>query len=167
MKLSALADTCTWTFGLLLDADDLLKQAINATRYYLAWGSLASVPAVPDTSTPPPTRIVMTDAIVGYWGGIYGGVPVERPVCPVDTPIPAPVLSVDLSGDTDITDSEWGLIRPLFMLYVERENGRGLEASRVEGVDPYGRSVDQVESDIRQYEGELPRLAFGQDYISI
>ncbi|WP_321946574.1 hypothetical protein [Paraburkholderia sp. J10-1] len=65
--------------------------------------------------------------------------------------------------ETVLSDSEWSLVKPLFMLYVERENARGWEASRGQGVDVPGRSIDQIESDIRQYElSDLPRFAFIQ-----
>ena len=49
------------------------------------------------------------------------------------------------------------------MLYVERENARPLEASRMQGVEVYGRDVASVEQDVERYESEtLPRLAFMQ-----
>lgn len=66
-----------------------------------------------------------------------------------------------ITGTIDLTASEWGVIKPLFLLYVERENARALEASRGQGVDVYGRDVNSIEGDIRQYETvDLPRLAF-------
>ena len=34
-----------------------------------------------------------------------------------------------IDADIAVTNSEWGVIRPLFMLYVERENALQLEAS--------------------------------------
>jgi hypothetical protein len=61
----------------------------------------------------------------------------------------------------DVTASEWGIIKPLVLLYVERENARALEASRGTGVDVYGRSVSEIEQSIAQYElVDLPRLSF-------
>ncbi len=69
---------------------------------------------------------------------------------------PAPALS----GATDISLSEWALIRPLFLLYVERENALYLEASRGHGVDVFGRSSGEIAGDILQTEAELPHRAF-------
>ncbi len=72
----------------------------------------------------------------------------------VDSP---PVLSPDI----DVTDGEWSIIKPLYMLYVERENARALEASRGLGVDVFGRTISEIATEISQYETvDLPRLAF-------
>lgn len=66
----------------------------------------------------------------------------------------------NITGDTEINTSEWALIRPLFLLYVEKEEARQLEASRGMGLDPYGRSSSEVQSEITQYETDLARKAF-------
>lgn len=66
----------------------------------------------------------------------------------------------NITGDTEINTSEWALIRPLFLLYVEKEEARQLEASRGMGLDPYGRSSSEVQSEITQYENDLARKAF-------
>lgn len=69
----------------------------------------------------------------------------------------------ELDKFTDIADGEWSVIKPLAALYIERENARALEASRGVGVDVYGRDVNTIEADIRQYENtDLPRMAFMQ-----
>lgn len=75
----------------------------------------------------------------------------------------------DTAYDTaEITDSEWACIKPLYMLYIERENARALEASRGQGVDVYGRTVSEIEQAITQYETvDLPRLAFSSQPESI
>lgn len=63
---------------------------------------------------------------------------------------------------------EWQLIRPLFVLYVERSNAMRLEASRGEGVDPYGRSSSEVAAEIFNYETEiLPRKAFVEEPFTV
>lgn len=157
-KLAQLATDVRWAFGLVIDDDVVTQQAINAARTYLAWGHLASVDPVVMVDAPPmfPPPDPAAEVVIGYNGTIYDAPP--RP--PKVPTYPAP--TTPLSADSDITDGEWGLIRPLYMLYVERENARGLEASRGMGVDVYGRTVDQVEADIRQYETELQRLAFAQ-----
>lgn len=63
---------------------------------------------------------------------------------------------------------EWQLIRPLFVLYVERSNAMRLEASRGEGVDPYGRSSSEVAAEIFNYETDiLPRKAFVEEPFTV
>ncbi len=76
-----------------------------------------------------------------------------------------PVPSID--GDLEITDPEWALIRPLFLLYVERETALQLEASRGMGVDPFGRSASEIAGDIAQTEAEMPRRAFFQPILTV
>jgi hypothetical protein len=73
----------------------------------------------------------------------------------------------DIDGDTDITTSEWALIRPLFLLYAERENALQLEASRGMGIDPFGRSSSEVAGEIAQAEADMPRRAFFQPIITV
>src|SRR5258706_12747574 len=46
---------------------------------------------------------------------------------------PAP----EIDANTEISVSEWALIRPLFILYVEREAALYWEASRGSGVDGF------------------------------
>ncbi|ABO60612.1 hypothetical protein LA345_38995 (plasmid) [Burkholderia vietnamiensis] len=167
MTLQELAASCSWAFGLVIDEAEQTKQAINATRFYLGWGAVASMePVEPDD--PPPQ--VLYDPLLGWYGGIYGGQYISvvdgthPPYTPPATDTDPPPVPEGLSADTDITNSEWALIKPLYMLYIERENARALEASRGLGVDVYGRDVSQIEQDIRQYETQdLPRLAFEQD----
>lgn len=65
-----------------------------------------------------------------------------------------------ITPETDITSSEWAMIRPLFLLYAERENALQLEASRGMGVDVYGRSVSEISSEITQLEADMPYKAF-------
>ena len=69
----------------------------------------------------------------------------------------------DISGYTDITLSEWALIRPLFLLYLERETSLQLEASHAFGVESFGRASSEVAGDIPQMEIEFPRRAFCQE----
>ena len=75
-----------------------------------------------------------------------------------------PPIGYDL--DTCISLSEWALIKPLFMLYVEREAAIQLEASRGMGIDVFGRSVSEIEQDILNYESSLPLQAFTQPILS-
>ena len=63
--------------------------------------------------------------------------------------------------------SEWAIIKPLFELYVERENAMHLEASRVLGVDVYGRGVSEVKQDINQYHEMMHKKAFIYPVITV
>ncbi|WMC11762.1 hypothetical protein PU634_05185 [Oceanimonas pelagia] len=66
----------------------------------------------------------------------------------------------DVAADTDISVSEWAQIRPLFLLYVERETALQLEATRSMGADPFGRSSSEVGNEITQMEADYPRRVF-------
>ena len=80
----------------------------------------------------------------------------------------SPVAPVDwVDAQTELNQSEWAVIRPLFLLYVEREQAIHLEASRNMGVDVYGRLSSEIEQDIKIAEDELPRRAFGQPLITV
>lgn len=78
--------------------------------------------------------------------------------------VPAPT---DVAESTEISLSEWALIRPLFLLYLERENAIQLEASRGMGIDPFGRSSSEVQNDILQAEDAMPLKAFSQLVVTI
>lgn len=72
-----------------------------------------------------------------------------------------------IDGDTQVTVSEWAVIRPLFILYVERENALQLEASRGLGVDVFGRDSSTVAADIMQAEMTLPARAFCRPVLTV
>ncbi len=78
-----------------------------------------------------------------------------------------PIPNLPLDETCELTDSEWAIIRPLFMLYVERENAVYLEASRGMGLDVYGRSVAEITGDITNFEMELPKLAFCRGIVTV
>lgn len=65
-----------------------------------------------------------------------------------------------LDEDVPLTESEWALIRPLFLLYLERETALMLEASRGLGVDVFGRSTSEIANDIALAEQEMAHRAF-------
>ena len=73
----------------------------------------------------------------------------------------------DIDGATEISDSEWALIRPLFLLYAERETALQLEASRGMGIDPFGRAASEIAGDIAQAEAEMPHRAFCQPILTV
>lgn len=70
----------------------------------------------------------------------------------------------NITGDQDfeLTPSEWAIIQPLFMLYVERQNAMDLEASRAMGLEVYGRSVAEVQTDIKELQERMPHDAFSE-----
>ena len=78
---------------------------------------------------------------------------------------PLPIPPID--GTLDLTESEWALICPLAMLYVEREEARQAEMSRGMGLDQFGRTVAEVQQDIQQSAASLPLQAFSQPIVTI
>lgn len=65
-----------------------------------------------------------------------------------------------INGATTVTPDEWAIIKPLFILYVERESALAIEASRVMGVELVGRDSATVSADILQAEETLPQRAY-------
>ena len=108
---------------IVLDAAEVLQLALQATRFYAAYGPIRSI------------KRDVGDAI--------------RTILAVS---PTTVLGM----------SEWGIILPLFSLYVEKENAYRLEASRAAGAEPYGRAVSEIQGDIAQMEANMPQTAFVQ-----
>lgn len=82
---------------------------------------------------------------------------------------------VDPAGETlegiadglDLTASEWAIISPLFLLYVERESAVVVENSRSQGFEPSGRASSEVAAAIEQYERELPQLAYVEPVFAV
>lgn len=139
--------------GLLLDEAETLALAVNAARFYSAYGTVKSMSggaALPEARP--------------------AAAPAQGAIDP-DAPITAapPVKNLDfVQGDTDITVGEWALIRPLFLLYVERDVAMRLEASRGLGVDVYGRSVSEIAQEIERMETEtLPAKCFRHVLIEV
>lgn len=96
----------------------------------------------------------------------------ELPVQPVKDDVLLPSLPIKeielLDEDAELTTGEWVIIKPLFSLYVERENALRLEASRALGLEVYGRSVSEVAQDILVMEREtVPAAGFCHAIISI
>lgn len=69
--------------------------------------------------------------------------------------------------DVDLTHSELAIIRPLWLLYIEKENSTALEASRSQGAELFGRAVSEVVQSILDYELRLPQLTFSYEVRSI
>lgn len=73
----------------------------------------------------------------------------------------------DINEETTLTLSEWTIIRPLYLLYVERETALQLEATRVMGADPFGRSSSEIAAEIQQVEGEMANKAYVEPYLTV
>jgi len=69
--------------------------------------------------------------------------------------------------DVDLNTSELSVIRPLWLLYLEKENSMALEASRTQGAELFGRAVAEVQMSIQDYELRLPQLCFCEDWITV
>lgn len=65
----------------------------------------------------------------------------------------------DINLQTEISIAEWALIKPLFLLYVERETALQIEATGMQGVNGYGRGSSEVNSEIARLEVDFPKLA--------
>jgi hypothetical protein len=106
-----------------------------------------------------PVVLAQAIAAVKFYSGYtdletHAAIPIADPAPDVRAPFP------EITGATDISVSEWAMIRPLFLLYVERENALQLEASRGMGIDVFGRSSSEIAGDITQMEIEYPHRAF-------
>ena len=78
-----------------------------------------------------------------------------------------PATATEPDAATDMTAGELALIRPLFVLYVEREQAAMLEASRAANVEFYGRSVGEIAADILATEGSMAERAFVRAIITV
>ena len=62
--------------------------------------------------------------------------------------------------NTPVSYSEWALLRPLFLLYVERDQALYIESTRGFGVDTFGRSTSEIAGEISALEADMARRAF-------
>ncbi|MBC7621251.1 MAG: hypothetical protein H7293_20080 [Candidatus Saccharibacteria bacterium] len=125
---------------LVLTPEAAIASGVDAVRYYAAYGDIASL------ST-----------------GINAPL-----VAPALAPNPLPGKLLDIDESTNLTAGEWAIIRPLFVLYVERECAMLLEASRAAGLEVYGRSVSEIAQDITMMENEtLPGKCFSYAVIEV
>lgn len=158
--LSTRFDTDERPAGNILDAPGILAQAIAATNFYAGYAVLAANFAAQIAQLP--VMVMPSPVNMNGFSGFYAGYATLGAVAPATVPdqtITAPTAYPEIAGSTDLTVSEWALIRPLFLLYVERENAIQLEASRGMGIDPFGRSSSEVAGDIVQMELGMPHSA--------
>lgn len=74
----------------------------------------------------------------------------------------------EVGEDLVLTHSEWAEIRPLFVLYVERESALQMEATGILSAGGgFGRSSSEVGGEIAQLEADLPRRVFYQPVVTI
>lgn len=140
--------------GNILTDEQIERHLKNAIRLYCAYATLTNAPSLFEQ--------VQAEAVAA-------GLP--APDFPdlgqdVHSPIDSSNRLVS-AQDFDLTPSEYGLIWPLFKLYVEREDATGQESSRSLGIEQYGRSSSEVESSIVLYEEALPKRAFFAEIITI
>ncbi len=69
--------------------------------------------------------------------------------------------------DTELSLSEWGVVGPLFRLYVEKEQAVQMEASQVMGITVFGRNSSEIASEIATAESEIPVKAFSYGIITV
>jgi hypothetical protein len=139
--------------GIVLEEETVLAQALAAARYCGGYGPFdVLLPAAPVAAMPPE----MHDS----WesSSSYPRFPVPESLYPT---------SDFVEIDTPLTQSEWAVVRPLFILYVERENAVYLEASRSLGVDVYGRSASEIAQDVVQKEMDVQRLMFCMPIVTV
>ena len=98
-------------------------------------------------------------------GVIASLITVDPDGLPADTSVDLRLVQLEV----DLTTGEWSIVRPLFGLYVEREQALRLEASRAAGLDVYGRPVSEIAGDIAVMEGPdgVPSRAFATPAVTV
>lgn len=77
----------------------------------------------------------------------------------LDASTPPPVLA-PIDGGLPTGASEWGVIEPLWHLYMERERALMVEATRMMGDVSHGRMSSEIQADINLYESDMHIKAF-------
>lgn len=76
--------------------------------------------------------------------------------------------NVVVTESTDINASEWGIIKPLAYLYVEKQEAMIQEAGKNHMHELFGRSTAEVEQDITAYRNDqLRHLSFSVPVMTI
>ncbi len=98
-------------------------------------------------------------------GAVESLMTVDLDGLPVDTSVDLRPIQIAV----ELTTGEWSIVRPLFALYVEREQALRLEASRAAGLDVYGRPVSEIAGDIALMEGPdgVPSRAFAAAAVTV
>lgn len=125
--------------GLLLSEEHVLALGVAATRFYAAYEPLLCHKTLSKDTATETIQFEITEKD-----------PLNK-----------------INGETMLTAGEWAIIRPLFFLYCERETALNLEASRGMGAEAYGRSSSEIQSEITQYEADMPQKAFLEPVVII
>jgi hypothetical protein len=146
----------------LLEPERVLAQAIAATQFYAGYGHIDVTNfEPPEKPVEPPKPVDPLAILIDFTG---------KPKRLIDEPTALPFPPIpfeELTDATVVSPSDWSIIRPLFLLYCEREQALMLESTRVMGADVFGRSSSEVQQDINTAEAELPQKAFIQPVFSI
>lgn len=103
---------------------------------------------------PPDTVMALAVAAVSFYAGFAELTHLEA--------------GAEIDEHLAITLSEWAEIRPLFVLYAERENALQLEATGILSAGSgFGRSSSEVGAEIAQLEADLPRRVFFHPVVTI
>lgn len=73
----------------------------------------------------------------------------------------------DVDEATSISAGEWEQIKPLFLLYLEREQCKYFESAQLMGVNQTGRSMAEIEADISGAIENIPGKVFFQPVRSV
>lgn len=123
----------------VLPIEDVRRLLKSAVRFYCGYATLRSVDPAPEDRDAVPVNHTAIDAS----------------------------NSIAATQDFDLNPSEWSIIKPLFDVYVERENASHIEASRAMGVELFCRAVSEIQADVNEREREMPKLAFMEPPISV
>lgn len=152
LSLSALVQeyySLSAPIGLVLSLEQCQQLGVDALRYYAGYGQLQIIqPPREDDDTTAPNAPVRHGDI-----GKVGEITTKQ--------------HAQVGSNAEVTVGEWEIIRPLFALYVERENAKALEATRGLGLDVFGRTVSEVASDIVPAEAEVQTRAFSQPILTV
>lgn len=120
----------------------------------------------PDTNMLPPEQVLALALAAVRKYIAYGELAVHRVqreewerAARLDPATPRPAMAA-IDENLPIESSEWGVISDLWALYLERDQAKQLEASRGLGVESFGRTSSEVETDIRMEHENLPMRAF-------
>ena len=154
MKLGQLAEEyaeARASRGLVLYPDEVAKLAVDAARFYAGYGDIASLSG---SSTKLSSAAGEGAAVPSTADDQYTGA--------------LPVRGLDaISEGTDVTMGEWAIIRPLFVLYVDKENALRIESSGTMGVQAWGRNSSEIAAEIDREHAELPNRAIIEAVIEV
>lgn len=133
--------------GLVIEEDQVMQLAVDAVRYYCAYGSLEAAKQGQDVEA------MIGRPLVGFsFLNSLGTVSTTE---------------TKVGSNVPLTLQEWVVIRPLFALLVERAVAVNLEASRNMGTESFGRSVSECSADLPAVEERVQQGAFQFDIFTV